>query len=187
MTKKIRIALIWFVVLVCFGAHAYGAKSDEARVVLATLSFKTDSAEINPTFEDDLKKIQAALEADPTMGLRIEGYGLQMGTPEKNREVLQKRVQAVKQWFLKQGVANNRLAIKNFADPKQAAQKSGSADPAYRERVEILKVSLKQPLAFLPAALHRFGAVVEGQEVTHEFLVQNKGSAPLQIKRVQTD
>ena len=121
------------------------------------------------------------------MGLRIEGYGFDKGAPEKNREIVQKRVQAVKQWFLKQGVAKSRLVTKTFADPKAVVQKKGSIDPAHNERVEILKVSLKQPLAVLPAAVYKFDAVVEGQEVAHAFIVQNKGSAPLEIKRVKTD
>ena len=187
MTKKVRIALICFVVGVCFGAHTYGVQNEAARVVLATLYFKMDSAEIKPEFENELKKIQAALEADPTMGLRIEGYGLQQGVPEKNREVYQKRLQAVKRWFLKQGVAKSRLVTKSIAESNPTVPKSGTADPARSERVEIIQLSLKQPLAFLPAALHQFDAVVEGQQVIHEFIVQNKGSAPLEIQRVRTD
>jgi hypothetical protein len=187
MTKTVRIALICFVVVVCFGVHAYGAKNDEARVVLATLYFKIGSAEIKPEFENELKEIQAALAADPHMGVRIEGYGLQKGVPEKNREVYPKRIQAVKQWFVKQGVAQSRLVTKSIAASKPAVAKSGTADPARSERVEIIKLSLKQPLAFLPTALYKFDAVVEGQQVVHDFIVQNKGSAPLEIKRVRTD
>ena len=125
--------------------------------------------------------------ADPYMGVRIEGYGLQKGVPEENREVYQKRIQTVKQWFLKQGVAKSRLVTKSITASKPAAAKSGTADPAHSERVEIIKLSLKQPLAFLPAALYKFDAVVEGQQVVHDFIVRNKGSAPLEIKRVRTD
>lgn len=40
--------------------------------------------------------------------------------------------------------------------------------------------------AVLPEARHEFGAVVEGTVVTHDFILQNKGTAPLEIKKVRT-
>jgi hypothetical protein len=187
MNKKVRLVLTWVLVALCFGVHVYGAKSEGSRVVVATLYFKIDSAEISPESENELKKILTALEADPAIGLRIEGFGHQQTAPQKNREISQKRVQAVKQWFSKKGVAKNRLMTINFGDTKPAVQKQGAQDPAHGERVEILQVSIKQPVAFLPDARHQFEAVVEGQEVAHDFIVQNKGTAPLEIKRVKTD
>ena len=66
-------------------------------------------------------------------------------------------------------------------------KKLKTEDAAHRERVEILQISLKQPLAIVPAPVHQFEPVAEGQEVAHAFIVQNKGSAPLEIKRVKTD
>ena len=171
----------------CFVAHAYGAKAGSTPVVLATLYFENDSAEINPTIEYDLKKIRTALEADPDMGLRIEGYAHLKDTPQKNQAVSQKRVRAVERWFLEQGIAKSRLIAKTAADSQSAAQKRGSQDSVQSERVEILQVSLKQPQAVLPTAVYKFDAVVEGQEVAHAFIILNKGSAPLEIQRVKTD
>jgi len=43
------------------------------------------------------------------------------------------------------------------------------------------------PSAYLPASRYEFPPVVEGQEVTHDFVVQNKGSGILKIHRVKTD
>ncbi len=187
MLKRAGAIFVFTIFIGCFVTHAYGAKADTTPVVLATLYFKIDSAEISPEFENELKKILAALKADPTMGLRIEGYAREQGTPQKNHEVSQKRVQAVQQWFFKQGVANSRLKVKTFAGSKPPAPKRPAEDVANDERVEILQVSLKQPLAVLPVAVYKFDPVVEGQEVTHAFVVQNKGSAPLEIQRVKTD
>lgn len=42
------------------------------------------------------------------------------------------------------------------------------------------------PVAFLPSNGFNFDAVVEGTEVVHEFVIQNKGTAPLNISKVQT-
>jgi hypothetical protein len=45
----------------------------------------------------------------------------------------------------------------------------------------------KLPLAHLPALRYEFAPVMEGREVTHDFVVQNKGSATLEIQKVKTD
>ena len=43
------------------------------------------------------------------------------------------------------------------------------------------------PIAVLPENKHDFGAVHEGEEVRHDFILQNKGTAPLEIIDVKTD
>ena len=45
----------------------------------------------------------------------------------------------------------------------------------------------KLPSAYLPAARFEFAPVVEGQDVSHNFVIQNKGAAPLKIQSVKTD
>lgn len=42
------------------------------------------------------------------------------------------------------------------------------------------------PQAFLPTTHFEFPSVFEGQEVRHEFVIQNKGAVPLDITDVQT-
>ena len=187
MTPKGRVVFILFLFVVCLSAHAYGAKSDSGRIILSTVYFKNDSVVLAAEFENDLKRVQAALEADPAIGLQIEGYGRHHGTPENNRAISQKRAEAVQQWFVKHGVDASRLVVKPLGDSEPAIGKNRTKDPALAERVEIVRVSLKLPLAYLPALRYEFKPVMEGREVIHDFVVQNKGSAPLEIKKVKTD
>jgi len=42
------------------------------------------------------------------------------------------------------------------------------------------------PVAFFPQTLYEFSPVLDGAKVVHEFAVQNKGSATLNIERVKT-
>ena len=187
MTKKGRVAFIGLLVVACLSAHAFGAKSESGRVILSTVYFKNDSAVIAAEFENDLKKVRAALEADPAIGLQIEGYGGSHGTPEKNRAISQKRAVAVQRWFVKNGVDASRLEVKAFGDSEPAAGKDRPEGPALEERVEIIQISLKLPMAHVPALRYEFAPVMEGKEVMHDFVVQNKGSAPLEIQKVKTD
>jgi hypothetical protein len=42
------------------------------------------------------------------------------------------------------------------------------------------------PKAVAPTESHDFGTVLEGNDVLHDFVIQNKGDAPLDIKDVRT-
>ena len=51
---------------------------------------------------------------------------------------------------------------------------------------ELTPESDKAPKAFLPVTKWEFEPVIDGQEVVHEFAIQNKGNAPLNVERVKT-
>ncbi|MCP4353971.1 MAG: DUF1573 domain-containing protein [Desulfobacterales bacterium] len=42
------------------------------------------------------------------------------------------------------------------------------------------------PSAFVPGISFEHPTVAEGVEITHDFVIQNKGTAPLNIKKVRT-
>lgn len=187
MLKKGCVILILGMLVVCLSAVAHSAKSDPARKLLTTVYFQKDSAVPAAEFENKLEKIQAALKADPKIGLKIEGYSHSLGTPEKNRRLAQKRAETVQHWFVKHDIDADRLVIKNFGGTEPAIQKESPKPLAQTERVEIVKIVLKLPVAYLPASRYEFDPVLAGQEVKHDFVIQNKGDAPLKIQKVKTD
>lgn len=79
------------------------------------------------------------------------------------------------------------LVTAAVAGTRASSPKRSSEDSVQSKHGENEQISAKQPLAVLPSAIYRFDPVVEGQEVAHVFIVQNKGSAPLKIERVKTD
>ena len=50
----------------------------------------------------------------------------------------------------------------------------------------IEKTTLNSPSAFLPERNYTFAPVVDGTEIMHDFIMQNKGTAPLKIAKVKT-
>lgn len=42
------------------------------------------------------------------------------------------------------------------------------------------------PSAFLPETRYTFGSTPEGTALTHDFVIQNRGKAPLIIEKVKT-
>jgi hypothetical protein len=45
---------------------------------------------------------------------------------------------------------------------------------------------VQSPTAFLPETQYAFAPVLEGAEVLHDFILQNKGTVPLKVKKVRT-
>ena len=48
------------------------------------------------------------------------------------------------------------------------------------------KQTSSSPSIFVPESRYTFPTVVDGAEVTHDFIIQNKGGATLSIEKVQT-
>ena len=69
-------------------------------------------------------------------------------------------------------------------DSDQAAA-SGSDQPA-ASKSDQAAASEKIASAFLPVTNWEFNPVVDGKAVTHDFVIQNKGNAPLNISKVKT-
>ena len=46
--------------------------------------------------------------------------------------------------------------------------------------------TLNTPPVLVPESHYKFAPVLEGTEITHDFIVQNKGAAPLKIETVRT-
>jgi hypothetical protein len=47
-------------------------------------------------------------------------------------------------------------------------------------------IAADTPTATAPAPVHEFPAVLDGDHVTHDFVLRNTGAAPLEIARVKT-
>ncbi len=71
-----------------------------------------------------------------------------------------------------------------FAVGSYAAQYN--SDQAAASENDQAAASEKIASAFLPVTNWEFNPVVDGKAVTHDFVIQNKGNAPLNISKVKT-
>jgi hypothetical protein len=187
MKMKIKYVLVSVLGLICFAALSFGVQSENERVILSTIYFNIDSAELAPEFEQDLNKIQAMLRADPRLALKIDGFSDNQDSAQNNLKISQKRAQTVLEWFLKHGVDRSRIEVHSHGTSQTATENATLERRPHNRRVEILKVILKSPSAHFPQTGYEFSAVVEGQKITHDFVIQNKGTAPLHVQKVRTD
>jgi hypothetical protein len=63
---------------------------------------------------------------------------------------------------------------------------AGSGSDAAQSDSDPSTTPAKAPSAFLPVTQWEFEPVVDGASVVHDFVIRNKGDAPLNISRVKT-
>lgn len=70
-----------------------------------------------------------------------------------------------------------------------AAQSDSTVRPTAATSVGSGEASIQsdaKPVAFLPETTFTFSPVLDGAEVSHDFVIQNKGTAVLEIAQVKT-
>lgn len=67
---------------------------------------------------------------------------------------------------------------------------AGKSDTVEKENLNaspaVEKVTSAAPSAVVPSGKFEFEPVVDGTKVTHDFVIQNKGTGPLNIEKVKT-
>ena len=91
--------------------------------VLATLQnnhFDFNSAAISENGKTILSHNVTTLKTNPKMKLRIAGYTSAAGTEEYNQDLSERRAEAVKQYLVKSGIAENRLTTVGYGETNPA-------------------------------------------------------------------
>jgi hypothetical protein len=165
---------------------AFGAEEPNDRVVLKGVTFKSGSAILNKASENSLNRLLEELRADPLQRVIIEGHTNPTGDDRKDIKLSRDRAQAVRQWLVSGGIEKTRIKITALGSSKPLIDKSAAAEPVQNQRIEIVKVKNSYAVAVLPVKNYQFEPVVDGVQVRYDFVVQNKGSAPLHINKVRT-
>jgi outer membrane protein OmpA-like peptidoglycan-associated protein len=102
--------------------------------------FDTDKAEIRKGAEENLKKISSSIAQRNKDGqIRIYGYTDARGSAGYNKELAQKRAEAVKNWLQKNGnIAAARISIHSVGEAKPAASNESAKGRQQNRRVEIV-------------------------------------------------
>jgi outer membrane protein OmpA-like peptidoglycan-associated protein len=84
-----------------------------------------------------LDVVVKVLKADPALQISIEGHTDNIGKPETNLKLSAKRAQAVKNYFIKKGIAESRITAQGFGDSKPIAPNKTPQGRAKNRRVEL--------------------------------------------------
>jgi outer membrane protein OmpA-like peptidoglycan-associated protein len=108
------------------------------------LLFDYDKATLKPEAEQALKKVAVVLSQFPESHVTVEGFTDSKGTQARNLELSRERAQAVKNWLVKNGIAEASIATKGYGEGYPVAPnagENGSDNPlgrALNRRVSII-------------------------------------------------
>jgi OOP family OmpA-OmpF porin len=104
--------------------------------VIEGITFKTNSANITKKSYDVLDQAVQVLSDYPDTRIEISGHTDNVGKDEYNKELSQKRADAVKQYFINKGIKAERLTAIGYGMEKPIADNKTSAGKAKNRRTE---------------------------------------------------
>jgi OOP family OmpA-OmpF porin len=104
--------------------------------VIEGINFKTNSAEIAKSSFSMLDKAVKVLSDYADVRLEISGHTDNVGKPDYNKELSQKRADSVKAYFVGKGIKEDRLVSVGFGEEKPIADNKTKAGKAKNRRTE---------------------------------------------------
>lgn len=123
------------------GRDLYDKLEADGRVATRGILFDVDSDRIRPESTPTLTEITRMLKEHPDLRLAIEGHTDATGDEAHNRELSEKRAQAVRRWLVEeQGIEGARLQAQGFGENRPVDSNDTAEGRQNNRRVELVKM-----------------------------------------------
>lgn len=123
------------------GRAIYDALLADGRVATQGILFDTGSDRLRPESTPTLKEIGEMLKAHADLRIRIEGHTDNVGNPDFNQKLSERRAAAVKTFLEKEyGIDGSRLEAQGFGDTRPVASNDTPEGRQANRRVELVKL-----------------------------------------------
>jgi len=109
-----------------------------------SITFRTDSAEIQPQFRRVLSDVATSIQQYPNTAVRVEGHTDSTGSASYNQDLSVNRAQSVASYLAQSGVQPSRLQAIGYGESRPIATNSTPQGRAQNRRVEILILPQQQ-------------------------------------------
>jgi outer membrane protein OmpA-like peptidoglycan-associated protein len=117
------------------------ATRDSARGLVANMSdvlFRSGSFELAPGARERLAKVSGIILAYPSLHVSIEGHTDSVGGDEYNQTLSEMRAQAVRDYFVQQGIASNAIETHGYGKTAPIASNDTADGRQQNRRVELV-------------------------------------------------
>jgi OOP family OmpA-OmpF porin len=118
-----------------------GGKDLPQRFVLSDLTFRTDSAEIDPASARVLDDLAQAMAANPGARIRVEGHTDSTGTREANQQLSQARAEATRAYLVSKGIARDHIEAAGYGQDRPLASNAQATGRTENRRTEVVVLS----------------------------------------------
>jgi outer membrane protein OmpA-like peptidoglycan-associated protein/tetratricopeptide (TPR) repeat protein len=106
------------------------------KVVLKNIFFDVDQYVLKDESKIELDKLVSFLKANATLTIEVSGHTDNTGNKQKNLDLSLNRAKAVMNYLVQQGIVNNRLTAKGYADDQPIADNKTDAGRKQNRRTE---------------------------------------------------
>jgi outer membrane protein OmpA-like peptidoglycan-associated protein len=117
------------------------ATRDSARGLIANMSdvlFKSGSFELLAGARERLAKVSGIVLAYPSLRLSVEGHTDSVGTDDYNQQLSERRAEAVRDYFVQQGISSEAVIASGFGKTAPVASNDTPEGRQQNRRVEIV-------------------------------------------------
>ena len=107
------------------------------KIVLRGVNFDFNKADIKPAFAPILDEAVAALKANPSVNVVIEGHTDSTGPEAYNKALSAKRADAVKSYLVSKGISAARLSTVALGESQPIADNKTAEGRRMNRRVEL--------------------------------------------------
>jgi outer membrane protein OmpA-like peptidoglycan-associated protein len=100
--------------------------------------FKTGSFELLPAARERLAKVSGIVLAYPGLHLQVEGHTDSVGSDDYNQQLSEKRAQAVRDYFIQQGISAAAIEARGFGKTQPIASNETPEGRQQNRRVELV-------------------------------------------------
>ena len=105
-------------------------------VVVPTIYFDLNKADLKPEGKAELDKLVQTLIASKEFNIVVGGHACDLGTEKYNMQLSEKRAQSVVKYLLSKGVNNAYIGSHNYGESKPAVPNTSEANRKKNRRVE---------------------------------------------------
>jgi len=117
------------------------ATRDSARGLIANMSdvlFRSGSFELLPGARERLAKVSGIVLAYPSLHVAVEGHTDSVGSDQYNQDLSEHRAQAVRDYFVQQGISSSAVEAHGFGKSQPIASNDTAEGRQQNRRVELV-------------------------------------------------
>ena len=117
------------------------ATRDSARGLIANMSdvlFRSGSFELLPGARERLAKVSGIVLAYPSLHVAVEGHTDSVGSDQYNQDLSEHRAQAVRDYFVQQGIPSSAVEARGFGKSEPIASNDTAEGRQQNRRVELV-------------------------------------------------
>jgi OOP family OmpA-OmpF porin len=110
------------------------------KVRLEGVNFELESDRLTSESHHILDRVANALHDRPDLKVEVAGHTDNTGTPDYNKDLSQRRAEAVRNYLISKGIDGSRLTARGYGETEPEVSNDTEAGRAQNRRVELKQI-----------------------------------------------